>query len=68
MLLLINANICHFIGLWIIPALIYIDKKIMPKELRAPIWMHINNIILMATHLFFFIAIILYYGFGVKIF
>ncbi|MEM1546565.1 MAG: Nramp family divalent metal transporter [Candidatus Methanomethylicia archaeon] len=68
MLLLINANICHFIGIWVIPALIYIDRKIMPKELRAPIWMHINNIILMATHAFFLIAIIAYYGFGIKIF
>lgn len=68
MLVLINANITHFAGLWVIPALIYLDRKIIPKELRTPAWMHIFNILLMACHIFFFVAIVLFYGFGVRIF
>jgi len=68
MLVLINANITHFAGLWAIPALIYLDRKVMPKELRAPAWMHIFNIALMICHIFFFVAIVLFYGFGIKIF
>ncbi len=67
-ILLIAANIVHFYGLWLIPALTYIDRKILPKELRAPLWMPITSWILWAFHLLFAIALTLYYGFGIKIF
>ncbi|MCS7108856.1 MAG: Nramp family divalent metal transporter [Sulfolobales archaeon] len=67
-ILLIGANIVHFYGVWLIPALTYIDRKILPKELRAPIWMPLVAWILWAFHLFFAIALTLFYGFGIKIF
>ncbi|MEM1898512.1 MAG: Nramp family divalent metal transporter [Sulfolobales archaeon] len=67
-LLLIAANIVHFYGLWLIPALTYIDRKLLPKELRSPIWMVIVSWILWAFHLVLGIALLLYYGFGIKVF
>lgn len=67
-LLLIGANVVHFIGLWSIPALIYIDGKLLPKELRAPIVYHIFNIGLIVLHAFFLTALIPFYWFGIKVF
>jgi Mn2+/Fe2+ NRAMP family transporter len=67
-ILLIGANVVHFYGLWLIPVLTYIDRKLIPKELRAPIWMPIISWTLWAFHVFFAIALTAYYGFGIKIF
>ncbi|MEM2376244.1 MAG: Nramp family divalent metal transporter, partial [Sulfolobales archaeon] len=67
-LILIGANVVHYYGLWLIPVLTYIDRKILPKELRAPIWMPIISWIMWAFHLVFAIGLTLYYGFGIKIF
>jgi Mn2+/Fe2+ NRAMP family transporter len=67
-ILLIGANIVHFYGLWLIPVLTYIDRKLLPKELRAPIWMPIISWTMWAFHLLFAIALTAYYGFGIKIF
>jgi len=67
-ILLIAANIVHFYGLWLIPILTYIDRKLLPKELRAPIWMPIISWTMWVFHLFFAIALTLYYGFGIAIF
>jgi len=67
-LLLISANVVHFFGIWLIPALTYVERKIIPKELRAPIWLVVLSWIMWAFHLFFAIALTAYYGFGIKIF
>jgi len=67
-ILLIGANVVHFYGLWLIPVLTYVDRKLLPKELRAPIWMPIISWTLWAFHVLFAVALTLYYGFGIKIF
>jgi Mn2+/Fe2+ NRAMP family transporter len=67
-LLLIGANVTHFLGIWLIPVLTYLDRKLIPKELRTPLWVIIITWTMWAFHLFFAIALTLYYGFGIKIF
>jgi len=66
-LILIGANIVHYYGAWVIPVLTYIDRKILPKELRAPIWMLVFAWILWAFHIFLGAALTLYYAFGIRI-
>jgi Mn2+/Fe2+ NRAMP family transporter len=67
-ILLIGATVVHFWGLWLIPVLTYLDRKLIPKELRTPLWVIIITWTMWAFHVFFAIALTAYYGFGIKIF
>jgi hypothetical protein len=67
-ILLIGATVVHFWGLWLIPVLTYLDRKLIPKELRTPLWVIIITWTMWAFHVLFAIALTLYYGFGIKIF
>lgn len=68
LVLLISANVPHFMAFWSIPSLIYINEKLLPKEYRSPRWMYIFPLIMFIFSATIFIGLVLYYGFGIKIF
>jgi Mn2+/Fe2+ NRAMP family transporter len=68
LVLLISANVPHFMAFWAIPALIYINEKLLPKEYRSPRWMYIFLAIMFVFSAVIFVGLVLYYGFGIKIF
>jgi Mn2+/Fe2+ NRAMP family transporter len=68
LVLLISANVPHFMAFWSIPALIYINEKLLPKEYRSPRWMYIFLAIMFVFSAVIFVGLVLYYGFGIKIF
>jgi Mn2+/Fe2+ NRAMP family transporter len=68
LVLLISATVPHFMAFWAIPALIYINEKLLPKEYRSPRWMYIFLAIMFVFSAVIFVGLVLYYGFGIKIF
>lgn len=68
LVLLISANVPHFMAFWAIPALIYINEKLLPPEYRAPRWNYVFLAIMFTFSSIIFVNVLLYYTFGVKIF
>ncbi|MEM2343687.1 MAG: Nramp family divalent metal transporter, partial [Sulfolobales archaeon] len=68
LVLLISANVPHFMAFWAIPALIYINEKLLPREYRAPRWNYAFLAIMFIFSAVIFVGVVLYYGFGIKIF
>lgn len=66
--LAISANVPHFMAFWTLPALAYIERKFLPKELRSPWYYWVFLGIMFTFSAVIFVGIIAYYGFGIKIF
>jgi len=57
-LVIIAANIANFIGILIIPAIMYLTSK-LPKELRPSIWEYVLLTAFLALSAFFFVTAVL---------
>ncbi len=65
-LLLVGANMANFAGMFTVPAAMYMNSK-LPKEIRPKMWEYVVLVIFWVFNIFFFTALTLYYGFGIRV-
>ncbi|MEM2376481.1 MAG: hypothetical protein QXZ10_02600, partial [Sulfolobales archaeon] len=53
-LVIIAANAANFVGIFVVPAIIYLNYK-LPREIRARPWENVVLVIFMALSTYFFI-------------
>lgn len=68
LILQISAIVPHFMAFWSLPAMIYIEYKLLPKEYRSHPIIWVFMAIMAAISITMFVGLVAWYGFGIKIF